>query len=352
MSPSQVLKKPRLVVMGSREYAVDDYVADFEKDFEFTVLDAQNRQEALVKLPELVKKTGPFDALIIRVGTAEFEPFDEALLGPLVPGCRIIASASAGYNEFDVEWMTRQGIWFTNTRSAVAEATADMAVLLTLAVVRDAFRAERGARSGTWKAGIVPSRDPSGMTLGIVGMGSIGKLVAKKAAAFNMRVRYWNRTRLGIDDEAEYNARHCATLHELLAHSDVVSLHCPLTPKTEGLLSRAEFAAMKDGAFLVNTARGALVDEDALIEALESGKIARAGLDVFCDEPDIKEYFRTSDRVVCMPHAGAMTDEAFRRAERECMENLRAWLQTGTPVTPVNHVVVDRAEKSEDGDTE
>ncbi|UNI23795.1 Glyoxylate reductase [Purpureocillium takamizusanense] len=354
MSPSQILNKPRLVVMGSREYAVDDYVADFEKDFDFTILDAQNRQEALVKLPQLVKQLGAVDALLIRVGTAEFEPFDEALLGPLVPaGCRIIASASAGYDEFDVEWMTRSGMWFCNTRSAVCEATADMAMLLTLSVVRDAFRAERGARSGAWKTGgIVPSRDPSGMTLGIVGMGSIGKLVAKKAAAFNMRVRYWSRTRLGIDDEAEYNARHCATLHELLASADVVSLHCPLTPKTEGLMSRAEFAAMKPGAFLVNTARGALVDEDALVEALESGKVARAGLDVFCDEPNIKEYFRTSDKVVCMPHAGAMTDEAFRRAERECLENLRAWLRTGTPVSPVNRIVVQAREQRDEDEEE
>ncbi|KAJ6445275.1 2-hydroxyacid dehydrogenase [Purpureocillium lavendulum] len=350
MSPSQILKKPRLVVMGSKEYAVDDYVAEFEKDFDFTVLDAQNREEALVKLPELVKKTGPIDAFIIRVGTAEFEPFDEALLRPLAPSCRIVASASAGYDEFDVEWMTRNGMWFCNTRDAVSEATADMAVLLALGVVRDAFRAERGARSGSWKqGGIVPSRDPSGMTLGLVGMGSIGKLVARKAAAFNMRVRYYNRRRLGIDDEAEYNARYCPSLHELLAQSDVVSLHCPLTPKTEGLMSRAEFAAMKDGAFLVNTARGGLVDEDALVEALESGKLARAGLDVFRNEPDIREYFRTSDRVICMPHAGAATDEAFRRADRECLENLRAWLHTGTPVSPVNHVVVVDVPEGSDG---
>lgn len=303
------------------------------------VLDAENREEALQKLPAMVQQHGPIDALVVRVGTAEFEPFDEALLRPLLPGCRVVASASAGYDEFDVAWMTRAGIWFCNTRDAVAEATADMAMFLTLAVVRDAFRAERGARSGTWKGGgIVPGRDPSGMTLGIVGMGTIGRHLARKAAAFNMRVRYYNRRRLGMDDEAACNAEYASSLHELLSSADVVSINCPLTADTANLLSTAEFAAMKPGAFLVNTARGAIVDEAALIAALESGRVTRAGLDVFCNEPHIHEYFRTSDRVVCTPHVGAVTDEAFRRGERECLENIRAVFRTGRPVAPVNQV--------------
>ena len=303
------------------------------------VLDAENREEALKKLPAMVQQHGAIDALIIRVGTAEFEPFDEALLRPLLPDCRIIASASAGYDEFDVAWMTRAGIWFCNTRDAVAEATADMAMFLTLAVLRDAYRAERGARSGTWKrGGIVPGRDPSGLTLGIVGMGTIGKHLARKAKVFNMRVKYYNRQRLSIDDEAACNAKYASSLHELLSAADVVSINCPLNAETTNLISTAEFAAMKPGAFLVNTARGAIVDEAALIAALQSGRVTRAGLDVFCNEPHINEYFRTSDRVVCTPHVGAATDEAFRRGEKECLENIRAVFRTGRPVAPVNEV--------------
>ncbi|KJK75306.1 hypothetical protein H634G_09324 [Metarhizium anisopliae BRIP 53293] len=331
-------RKPRLVIMGSREYHIQDFVADYQQEFEYSVLDAQNRQEALTKLPQDVAQNGPIDAFIIRVGTSEFEPFDEELLGPLAPSCKIIASASAGHDEFDVDWMTRSGMWFCNTRDAVAEATADMAMFLTLAVLRDAHRAERGARSGSWKAGLVPARDPSGSTLGIVGMGTIGKHLARKAAAFNMPVRYYNRRRLPPAEEARHAATYCPTLERLLSESDVVSVNCPLTEATTNLISHREVGLMRDGAFLVNTARGAIVDEDALIQGLESGKITRAGLDVFVNEPDINDYFRTSDRVICQPHMGAVTTEAFRRGERECLENLRAFFRTGRPLAPVNEI--------------
>jgi lactate dehydrogenase-like 2-hydroxyacid dehydrogenase len=140
------------------------------------ILEATNRQETQELLPQLIAKFGPVDAFIVRMGTPPYEPFDEGLLGALLPHCKIITSASAGFNEFDVDWMTRNGVWFCNTRNAVAEATADMAIFLMLAVLRDTTRAERGARGDTWKTGIVPSRDPAGLTLGIVGMGAIGKV--------------------------------------------------------------------------------------------------------------------------------------------------------------------------------
>lgn len=234
--------------------------------------------------------------------------------------------------------MTRNGIWFCNTLDAVAEATADMAMFLTLAVLRDSYRAERGARSGTWKAGLVPSRDPSNTTLGIIGMGSIGKYLARKASVFNMRIKYYNRKRLSPSDEAKYSATYCPTLEQLLAESDVVSINCPLTKETTNLISHKQISQMKDGAFIVNTARGAIIDEDALIAGLESGKITRAGLDVFVDEPGMNEYFRTSDKVICQPHMGAVTTEAFRRGEKECLENLRAFFRTGRPVAPVNEI--------------
>lgn len=113
----------------------------------------------------------------MRMGTLPYEPFDEELFGALVPGCKVIASASAGYNEFDVDWMTRNGIWFCNTRNAVSEATADMTIFLILAVLKDTTRAERHAREGKWRGtGIIPTRDPRGLVLGIAGMGAIGKV--------------------------------------------------------------------------------------------------------------------------------------------------------------------------------
>ena len=271
------------------------------------------------------------------MGTIPYEPFDEDLLGSLGPACTLIVSASAGYNEFDVAWMTSAGIWFCNTVDAVSEATADMALFLILATVRNTSVAERQARSGEWKAGLTPSRDPAGKVLGLVGMGAIGKYVALKARVFGMRVLYFQRTRLGGEEEVRYQATYCETLRELLGRSDMVSLHVPLNALTEGMVSTEQFGWMREGSFLINTARGAVVDEGAMIAALESGRLARAGLDVYPNEPHISEWLRQSDKVVLQPHMAGLTESAFAKSQLECLENIRAYFEKGTPNSPVNH---------------
>ncbi|KAK6371210.1 hypothetical protein LTS17_008941 [Exophiala oligosperma] len=341
MSPGKLSTKPRVVALGDPKYVGTDFLEEFQKDFDFEVLDATNRQQTKDMIPALVAER-PVDAFIIRMGTPPYEPFDEDLLKGLLPGCKIITSASAGFNEFDVDWMTSQNVWFCNTVNAVAEATADMAMFLVLAVLRDTTRGEKQARDGTWKANIVPARDPTDLTLGIVGAGAIGKYLARKAAAFNMKLAYHNRKRLPDEEEEKYGLTYHPSLNGLLGASDVVSVNCPLNKQTENLISTEEFAAMKDGAFLVNTARGPVVDEDALIRALESGKVTRAGLDVFANEPRINDYFRTSDKVVLQPHMGGLTDLAFQKSERECFENIRSLFKKGRPVAPVNEVKQDK----------
>ncbi|RSM11691.1 hypothetical protein CEP52_002943 [Fusarium oligoseptatum] len=320
MSPSRLSQKPRVVCLGTPKHAGADYLESFGKDFDFEVLEATSRAETQLKLPELISKGGPIDAFIIRMGTPPYEPFDKDLLEALVPDCRIITSASAGYNEFDVEWMSKSNVIFCNSVDAVAEATADMAMFLTLAVLRNTSNAERIAKSGKWRGEpgvLIPARDPTNLTLGIVGMGSIGKYLAKKAAVFNMKIRYYNRRQLPKDVEKEYNATYCDSLHELLSHTN-------------------ELAAMKDGAFLINTARGAVVDEAALKVALKSGKVARAGLDVLVNEPNVDPWFFEQDNVIVQPHLGGLTDVAFQKAERECFENIRAYFETGKANSPVN----------------
>ncbi|KAF2008881.1 putative 2-hydroxyacid dehydrogenase [Aaosphaeria arxii CBS 175.79] len=333
-------RKPRVVCLGEPKYIGDEYLKEFSNSFNYSVLPATNRAETQALLPKDIEANGPIAAFIIRMGTPPFEPFDEDLLKSLAPGCRIITSASAGFNEFDVDWMASQGIYFCNTVNAVAEATADMAIFLTLAALRNTTNAEKSARNGIWRKGanLVPTRDPSGLTLGIVGMGSIGKYLAKKALAFNMKIKYYNRRQLSDDEEEKYSATYCSTLHELLGSSDVVSLNCPLNDATTGLIGAAEFAAMKDGVFLVNTARGAVIDEKAFINALESGKVARAGLDVFINEPSPDPYFLKSDKVTIQPHLGGLTDSAFHKAEKECFENIRAFYTTGKPNSPVREI--------------
>lgn len=151
-----------------------------------------------------------------------------------------------------------------------------------------------------------------------------------------MKIKYFNRHRLPADIEEQYSATYCDSLEALLSASDAVSVNCPLNANTTGLLGKKEFAAMKDGSFLVNTARGAVIDESALMEALDSGKVARAGLDVLCNEPNVDERLLKHHNVIIQPHLGGLTDVAFHRAEKECFENIRTYFETGKANSPVN----------------
>jgi lactate dehydrogenase-like 2-hydroxyacid dehydrogenase len=304
-------------------------------------LDAEDRDQLLAKIPKHIAKYGPYQALVTRLSPKPYEPFDAELLSPFLPDLRIIVSAQCGYNDFDVDWMTNQGIWFCNSRNATCEATADMALFLVLGVLRNTSLAEQNLRNGLWRAGLGLGQDPSGMTLGIVGMGKTGSLLARKASmAFGMRVAYWNRSGRSVTAPPNLFYRRCDTLDDLLKCSDVVSLHCPLTEDTRGLMSRDKFNKMRDGSYFINSSRGALVDDEALVESLEAGKIRRAGLDVFDNEPvGIHPYFRSRpDKVVVQPHMGGLTEASFAKAATECFGNLRSYFETGRPWAAVNEV--------------
>lgn len=224
-----------------------------------------------------------------------------------------------------------------------------MALFLTLGVLRNTSLAESNVRRGLWRTGLGLGGDPTGLTLGIVGMGKVGALLARKAAAaFGMRIAYWNQSGRRVssplvgctEEQQTWEYERCETLEELLRRSDVVSLHCPLTESTTNLMSHQQFGAMKDGSFFINTSRGALVDDDALIEALESGKVCRAGLDVFAGEPNgVHPYYQERvDKVVVQPHMGGLTQASFSRAAAECFANIRALFHAGLPVAPINDI--------------
>ncbi|KAG6356351.1 hypothetical protein INS49_015739 [Diaporthe citri] len=285
--------------------------------FEIHTLDAEDRGQLLAKIPKYIARYGPFEALVTRLSPKPYEPFDAELLSPFLPDLRIVVSAQCGYNDFDIDWMTKQGLWFCNSRTATCEATADMALFLVLGVLRNTSLAEQNLRNGLWRAGLGLGQDPCGMTLGIVGMGKTGSLLARKASM----------------------AR-CDTLDDLFKCSDVVSLHCPLTESTRGLMSRDEFSKMRDGSYFINASRGALVDDEALVESLETGKIRRAGLDVFDNEPTgIHPYFRSRpDKVIVQPHMGGLTEASFAKAAAECFGNLRSYFETGRPRAALNEV--------------
>jgi glyoxylate reductase len=246
------------------------------------------------------------------------EPVEERLLD-LLPNLRVVANYGAGYDLVDVEAARRRGVVVTNTPGVTSAATADLAMGLMLAVRRRIATGDAFVRSGRWGTGWadepLAGDEVVGSTLGIVGFGRIGQAVAQRARGFDMRVIH---TRRSGGDHPERRA-----LDELLAESDVVSLHLPLTEDTRGLIDADRLALMRDGACLINTARGPIVDEPALVAELVSGRL-QAGLDVFAHEPDVpRELFELSN-VVMTPHLGTATQETREAMTRVLVDNLLA----------------------------
>ena len=247
---------------------------------------------------------------------------DETLLD-LLPDLRLVANYGVGYDGIDVDACVRRGIAVTNTPDALGVTTADLTMALILAVRRRVVEGDRFVREGRWGtewvSGALMSDDVTGATLGIVGLGRIGKAVARRAQGFDMRVLY---TRRSDTDEVGLERRE---LDDLLRESDIVTLHAPLTPETNGLLDERRLGLLRDGACLVNTARGAIVNEVALVRELGSGRIS-AGLDVFVDEPNVPRELLTLPNVVLLPHVGSATQATREAATRELVDNIRAAL--------------------------
>jgi lactate dehydrogenase-like 2-hydroxyacid dehydrogenase len=276
-----------------------------------------------------------FDALVPTIT----DRIDAGLLtaGPLKT--RIIANFGAGIEHVDLDAARRANIMVTNTPGALTEATAEIAVLLMLMAARRAGEGERMLRAGQWP-GWAPTqllgRDLRGKTLGLVGFGRIARATAGRARALlDVRVAYHSRSRASADDERELGAKYHDSLGELLAASDIVSLHCPGGPETHHLLNREALQRMRPGAILINTARGSVVDEAALADALSRGVISAAGLDVYEDEPRVHPDLLARENVVLLPHLGSATLETRTAMGMRAADNLDAFF-TGTP--PPNRV--------------
>jgi glyoxylate reductase len=249
------------------------------------------------------------------------------------PRLRIISNYAAGYNNIDLTEAARREIVVTNTPGVLTETTADLAWALILSTARRLPEAERVLRSGTW-TGWAPTHflgsDVHGKTLGIFGLGRIGKAVARRAAGFSMKVVYHNRHRLSRAEEKRLGVRYVSE-SSLLKTSDFISLHLPLTPASRHLIDRPAFGKMKPGAILINTARGPVIDENALVRALAAGRVAGAGLDVFEDEPRVGPRLRRMRQVVLLPHIGSASGETRNRMGMMVLENLLAFFGGGNP---------------------
>lgn len=253
------------------------------------------------------------------------------------PRLHIVANVAVGYDNIDVAACRARGVTVTNTPGVLADATADLAMGLTLMATRRLAEGERLLRSGEpWKWGMFMMLGTSlqQRRLGIIGMGAIGQALATRARAFGMEIVYHNRSRVSAELEASLDAR-LVSLDELVSTSDVVSVNCPYSDATHHLIDAAALAAMQPSAYLVNTARGAIVDEAALVDALAGNRIAGAALDVFENEPELHPGLRALDNVVIVPHLGSATVETRSAMADLAARNVAAVLRGEHALTPV-----------------
>lgn len=281
----------------------------------------------------LMERIAAIDGLIPTIS----DTIDASLLEK-AERLRIIANYGVGYNHIDVEAATRRGILVTNTPDVLTDATAELAFALMLATARRIVEADRRMRSGQfryWAPLDFLGTELSGKTLGIVGYGRIGRAVARRARAFDMRLLCTNRS--PIDPKiTQEDAVTQVDIDTLLATSDVVSLHVPLTSETAHTIARPQLARMKPTAILINTSRGPVVDETALVEALKSGTIAAAGLDVYENEPSMAPGLSELPNVVLLPHIGSATIETRTRMAELAVGNLIEGLEGRIPPNCLN----------------
>lgn len=277
------------------------------RDYEVIVNEADTPGTAA----DIIAMSERVDAMI----PCHSEHFSADVVARLDPRLRIVANHSVGVDHCDLDALKSRGIVVTNTPDVLSDATAEIAMLLMLGAARHAVRGDRLVRQGEWKSwspSFMVGKQVTGARLGIVGMGRVGRAFAEKTHGFGMEIHYHNRSRLA--PEVERGAVFHADVESLLTVADFLSLHCPATPETVNILNAERLARLPEGAVVVNTARGTLIDEDALVASIESGHIAAAGLDCFKVEPGGNPAFAAHENIFMLPHIGSAT-----RATRDAM---------------------------------
>ena len=296
----------------------------YDAGYDVRMPDEEPPAQELGEEEPLIERARGADALI----TVLSDPVTARVMDAC-PQLKIIAQYAVGYDNIALEAARERDLPVTHTPGVLTDATADFAMALLLAVARRIPKADRYVREGRfdrWNTTLMLGTELSGKTLGIVGLGRIGQAVARRALGFGMEVVYYGRSAANPTAVRNLSARR-VSLDSLLTESDVISLHCALNDESQHLLGAEAFEQMKDTALLVNTARGAVVDEEALVRALEAGQIAGAGLDVFEKEPDVHPGLMEHEQVVLAPHLGSATVEARTRMAELCTASVRAALE-------------------------
>jgi lactate dehydrogenase-like 2-hydroxyacid dehydrogenase len=319
--------KPRILLTRRWTATVENYLAA-----RFDLV--RNEADAPLSAAQLAAALRECDAVCPTVSDA----MTASIIEQPDRRARILGNFGVGFNHIDIEAARRAGVVVTNTPDVLTDTTADLAILLMLMAARRAGEGERELRSGRW-IGWRPTHllgvDLSGKTLGLIGYGRIAQATARRAHhGFGMKIVYNSRRRAAESVEAECSAGYIAEVDELLRRSDVVSLHCPGGAETFHLLDARRLALMRDGAILVNTARGPVVDEAALVTALRSGRL-RAGLDVFEQEPKLAPGLAELENVVLLPHLGSATEETRTAMGMRVAANLESFFAGGAPLDRV-----------------
>lgn len=287
-----------------------------------------NDEDKVYNSEQLITLAAGADAII----PCHTEKLTADVIARLPESIRAICSFSVGFDHIDLNAAKARGIVVTNTPEVLSDATAEIAMLLMLGAARRAYEGEHQIRTETWAEWAATYQlgiQVTGKRLGILGMGRVGQIMARRARGFDMEIHYFNRSRLAADSEA--GAIYHESVEALLPHCDFLSIHCPATPETHHLLNSERIALLPDGAIVVNTARGAVVDDDALIEALRSGKLFAAGLDVFNNEPGIDPRYKELANTFLLPHIGSATRETRDAMGFRALDNLDAIVSGGEP---------------------
>jgi len=306
--------KPVILVTRKLPEAVEERL---QRDYEPIL----NPTDTLYSSDDIIRMAETVDAIL----PCHTEKFTAEVIERLPDQVKAIANFSVGYDHVDCEAARKRGLIVTNTPDVLSDATAELTIMLMLGAARRASEGERLVRSRQWKdwsPSFMVGRQVTGKRLGIIGFGRVGQVVAKRARGFEMSIHYHNRKR--VEPDLEKGAIYYDTIEALLPHCDVLALHCVASPQTDKLLNRDRIALLPDGAIVVNASRGSVIDDAALIDALQSGKLYAAGLDVFNNEPDINPVYRELDNVFLMPHIGSATAETRDAMGFRALDNLDA----------------------------
>ncbi len=315
------MSKPRLWI--TRRLS-DATLARAQRDYDVVI----NHDDTPGTAAQIIAASAEFDAIL----PCHSEHFNAEVVAQLDPRLKIVANHSVGVDHCDLPALRAAGITVTNTPDVLSDATAEIAMLLMLGAARHAVAGDRIVRTGAWDSwspAFMVGKQVTGARLGIIGMGRVGRAFAAKARGFDMDIHYYNRSKLS--PEQAHGATYHASVESLLGVADFLSLHCPATPETTNLMNAARFALLPQGAVVVNTARGALVDEDALLAALQSGQIAAAGLDCFKVEPGGNPAFAEHDNIFMLPHIGSATRQTRDAMGFRALDNLDAFFAGKTP---------------------